>query len=124
MAVTSLLSGDFPDDVVIATPWYLESPNATTDKPVFFFPFPFTIYKVWAWTDIGTVDFNLEHRTDPDGSGTNTMASDLQATASGVTQQAFSVADIPPEQWIAVAASAQSSATKLWIVLGYIRARA
>lgn len=126
MAITSLLSENFPDDVTIATPWYLESPTATSDKPVFFFPFPFTMHKVWGWTDTGTADFNIEFRgTDPDsGSGTNTMAAALQATASGANQEAFSVTEIDGENWLAVVNSAAaSSPTIQWVVLAYIRAR-
>lgn len=102
-------------------PWYVESPAADTDLPGLFVFHPVEIVEIFTWTDTGTVDFNIEIRSDPDAAGTNILTADVQATSSGVSSTAFAVSEVDGRNWLAVAASAiASSPTKLWIAFDVI----
>lgn len=70
-----------------------------------------TITKIWAETDTGTVDFNIEQRVFGSGesSGTNVMSSDLQADDNGATQTSFADATVPAGYWLVYSASAVAS---------------
>jgi len=103
--------------------FYIEDPLAGDSFPVTFVADNVTFVQVRGVTDVGTVDFNLEHRnTDsPDVVGTDILSSDLQATSSGASTMAFvSAGSVAAEQWLNYNASAVAGApTKLWVVLEY-----
>ncbi len=101
---------------------YIENPTATDSFPVTFLADAVTIVQVRGVTDVGTVDFNIEHRaTDaPDVAGTNTLTADLQAGASGAVSTSFADATVPAERWLNFNASAvTASPTKLWVAIEY-----
>jgi len=101
---------------------YIEGPKATDSFPIAFMPDAVTLLQVRGVTDVGTVDFNIEHRaTDaPNVAGTDTLASDLQATASGASSSSFSDATVPAERWLNYNASAVTgSPAKLWVAIEY-----
>ncbi|MFQ5591241.1 MAG: hypothetical protein ACE5HE_08775 [Phycisphaerae bacterium] len=101
---------------------YIENPLASDSFPIAFLADDVTMVQVRGVTDQGTVDFNIEHRaTDtPDLVGTDTLNSDLQATAAGASSTSFADATVPAERWLNYNASAASgTATKLWVAIEY-----
>jgi len=101
---------------------YIESPKATDTFPIAFVSDAVTLVQVRGVTDTGTVDFNIEHRavSTPDVAGTDTLASDLQADATGASSTSFADATVPAEGWLNYNASAISgSPAKLWVAIEY-----
>jgi hypothetical protein len=79
-----------------------------------------TIDRVQIWTDTGTVDLNVEIRTAPNTSGTNSMTSDLQATSSSVAQTTFADDTIAAGEYLYIDISAvASSPTVLGVTVSY-----
>lgn len=101
---------------------YVESPKANDSFPVAFLADAVTLVQIRGVTDTGTVDFNIEHRATntPDVAGTDTLASDLQANATGASSTSFADATVPAERWLNYNASAiAGSPAKLWVVIEY-----
>lgn len=89
----------------------IKNPTSTGEWMIGFASTAITITKIWAETDTGTVDFNIEQRTfgSFESSGTNVMTSDLQADDNGATQTSFSDATVPSGTYLVYSASAVAS---------------
>lgn len=101
---------------------YIESPTGTDSFPIAFLADAVTLVQVRGVTDVGTVDFNIEHRaTDaPDVPGTDTLSAALQASSGGAVSTDFSDATVPGERWLNFNASGVSASPgKLWVALEY-----
>lgn len=105
---------------------YVESPTASDAYPLLFSGRrPGRMIYIAGGTDAGTVDFNVEVRSNltPFTSGTDIMASELQATTSGATATSFSVRTWMEYSVPFYVSSAASSATKLLVTYVYSRGR-
>jgi len=103
--------------------FYIENPTSSDSYPIAFMPAATTISEVWAETDTGTVDFNIEFR--PHGSAetatsTQLWTADKTADDDGYNTTTFNDDTVPTDSWLTYTSSATaSSPTKLWIALTY-----
>lgn len=103
---------------------YIQNPLAAD---VFMIGFPqnaIQVVEAHATTDVGTVDFNIEHRakTTPDVAGTDILTADLQATAASATTTTFdNSGNVAADKWLTYVASAVAAApTELWVAVEYL----
>jgi len=102
--------------------FYIESPTNADNYPICFCDEASTVNEVWAETDTGTVDFNIEKRAhgSAESAGTNIFTSDVQADDDGYNTTTINSPTVSADYWLFYCSSAvASSPTKLWIVVKY-----
>ena len=107
-----------------AKEFYLESPTASDDLPLFWWPENYTITECWGVTDAGTVTFQLNHRprTAPFSAGTDVFTSAMVADTNGESKTSgdFTDATVDGDRVVFYDSSAvASSPTKLLILVKF-----
>ena len=102
---------------------YIESPKSTDLFPMAYFSAATTVSTVNANTDVSTVTFNLDQRTQAQlantgATGTAMFSANITATTAGATGS-FATTSIAANRWLVYRATATgpTGPSKVWISL-------
>jgi hypothetical protein len=104
--------------------WGVMDTVTTGDYPGWKVPNNITVTEVSAYTNTGTVTFNLEERaeTTPNTAGTDVMTSDLIADDDQQKTGTFSNADLDRNDWLVlVVASITGDPTIISVTIRYVK---
>jgi hypothetical protein len=102
--------------------FYIESPLADEEYPLFSVPSAMTIQRVTSVTNWGTVEWNLEERSEatPMSAGTKVWTNEQVASSTMSASTTFNNASLDADDWIYYSASSvDSGPSKLWVTVKF-----